>query len=409
MEDEVRNVLFLGLATQSAKVIPPAQVTVAIAIGVAAVVVLLILVGLASFTSTQNPFNIIYGADGRPSTSKTQFFLWTFAAVFAYAALLGDQLYAQSWPIGISNIPRNLLISLGFSATTLVAAKAITTNQVNTKQVDKKMGIASGLGAIFQDDAGFADLSKVQLMAWTFIALAAYIANVFHILRQIPPGNSVFTMPDIDDALMVLMGLGSGAYLGKKLVTTDTPRITGVQPTPVHAGAAVTLTGLSFGAKRGGSLITINGNEFFDKVASWGDTQIVFTIPDDVSPATNKPWENKQDIRIGVEVNGTASANTVLCTVIKPPSITSIVPEADKSKVTISGLNFGSQGNINITDDKGIAKAPSLTQVSWSATEIVAKLPQDNPDTQQAWVAGQVVYLTVGVDGEETTADFTMP
>jgi hypothetical protein len=34
------------------------------------------------------------------------------------------------------------------------------------------------------------------------------------------------TLPDIDTALMVLMGLGHGAYLGKKLILTTSPAIT---------------------------------------------------------------------------------------------------------------------------------------------------------------------------------------
>jgi hypothetical protein len=33
------------------------------------------------------------------------------------------------------------------------------------------------------------------------------------------------TLPDIDTALMVLMGLGHSAYLGKKLILTTSPAI----------------------------------------------------------------------------------------------------------------------------------------------------------------------------------------
>jgi len=76
---------------------------------------------------------------------------------------------------------------------------------------------SSSFGAIFQDDAGFPDLSKVQMIAWTFIAIVTYLIAVGSRIHQ----RNYCSLPDIDSALMVLMGLGHGAYLGKKLVTQD--------------------------------------------------------------------------------------------------------------------------------------------------------------------------------------------
>jgi putative Ig domain-containing protein len=78
------------------------------------------------------------------------------------------------------------------------------------------------LGAIFQDDNGSPDLSKIQMVGWTLIALAAYLINVAHQIHQIHhnPGADL-SLPDIDAALMVLMGLAQGTYVGKKLVSTN--------------------------------------------------------------------------------------------------------------------------------------------------------------------------------------------
>jgi hypothetical protein len=305
---------------------------------------------------------------------------------------------------------------LGFSATTLVAAKAITSNQVATQKVDKTLGGASGLGAIFQDDAGYADLGKVQLIAWTLIAIVAYLVNIVFILGQVPTatdasGNLVFSMPDIDDALMVLMGFGSGAYLGKKLVTTDTPRVTSVQPRTVPAGDSVTLTGLAFGAQQGGSIITINGNEFYTQ-AKWGDAQIVFTIPGDENPATHKPWTSKQDILIGVEVNGTQSANTVPCTVTKGPSIAgtqlSKLPTGGGTKVIISGLAFGAKpGRIDYL--KSPDKEGSLPPASWTDTKIELDIPDVDPTTKQAFLSNGEITITVLTEVGSDTTKITIP
>ena len=84
------------------------------------------------------------------------------------------------------------------------------------------------------------DLSKVQMIGWTLIAVGSYIINVIHQIDQIHTNpNYVSQLPDIDAALMVLMGLAQGAYLGKKLVTTE-PGGTDTEGTGDGAGEGTT-------------------------------------------------------------------------------------------------------------------------------------------------------------------------
>jgi hypothetical protein len=94
---------------------------------------------------------------------------------------------------------------------TLASAKAITSAYVANGKVTKPTG---GAGVLFTDDGGQTDLAKTQLLAWTTVAIVVYPYVLCH-------SDATKGLPDIDGAIMVLMGLGHGAYVGKKLVTTD--------------------------------------------------------------------------------------------------------------------------------------------------------------------------------------------
>jgi hypothetical protein len=185
------------------------------AVGVAAVLILWLLYKVASGGRIASLYE---GNDGRPSTSKFQFLAWTAVVIFAYAAIYSLKVGAHHFE-AINEIPKNVLIAMGMSVISAAAAKGITVSYISTGRIAKS-SVASGsstFGAILQDDAGFPDLSKVQMIAWTFIAIVTYLIAVGSKIHQ----RDYSSLPDIDSALMVLMGLGQGAYLGKKLVTQD--------------------------------------------------------------------------------------------------------------------------------------------------------------------------------------------
>jgi hypothetical protein len=193
-------------------------------VGVGTVFFLWLLYRVASGGSISSLYE---GSDGRPSTSKFQFFAWTAVVVFAYAAIYSLKISAHHFD-AVNEIPKNVLIAVGMSVISAAAAKSITVSYISTGRITKSVagkGSAS-FGAIFQDDSGFPDLSKVQMIAWTFIAIATYLIAVGSKIHQ----RDYSSLPDIDSALMVLMGLGQGAYLGKKLVTQDTTAPDAPQP-----------------------------------------------------------------------------------------------------------------------------------------------------------------------------------
>jgi hypothetical protein len=201
-------------------------------VGVFSVAVLFLLYKV----TTKERFSRLYeGADGRPSTSKFQFFLWTMVVILTYTALYTVKLIHRQFD-PITYLPQNLLIAIGMSVISASAAKAITVSYINTGRISK-VPVASGkgqFGDIFQDDSGVPDLSKLQMIAWTFISIVTYLVVVGQHIANADP-----RIPDIDSSLMALMGLGHAAYLGKKAVNTST----GVGTTPPGTGAGAKGTG----------------------------------------------------------------------------------------------------------------------------------------------------------------------
>jgi len=175
--------------------------------------------GLYKLTTGAGFSKLYEGADGRLSTSKFQFFLWTVVVVFSYAALYTLKLSLPGSRFeALPSLPENLMIALGISILSASAAKAITVSYINTNKISKTTISSARFGQLFQDDSGKPDLSKLQVLAWTFIALATYLIAVGHNLASHNP-----ELPDIDKSLMALMGLGHGAYLATKATSTDTP------------------------------------------------------------------------------------------------------------------------------------------------------------------------------------------
>lgn len=158
--------------------------------------------------------------------------MWTGVVLFSYVAVYSVKLLHPSAGIEpIASLPENVLIALGMSVVSASAAKAITVSYVSTNRIAKSNNASGGsFGDIFQDDSGVPDLSKLQMIAWTFIALATYLIAVAHNISA-----SKAELPDIDKSLMALMGLGHTAYLAKKAVSTDASSAKPVAAPPVGA------------------------------------------------------------------------------------------------------------------------------------------------------------------------------
>ena len=197
------------------------QKWLAIASAVGLLVVLYLVTALAA--GNWNPWRLVMGFDGRASTSKFQWFLWTAAILFAYTALW--VLRAEQGVLSAQSVTSaGLLTILGFSAATAVAAKGITGAYVRSGRVTKTT-IASAVpvgprGGILLDDSGAPELAKIQLVGFTLIAIGIFLSTVIH---RIVTSPDLTSLPDIDTSLVALIVISQAGYLGKKLVTADAP------------------------------------------------------------------------------------------------------------------------------------------------------------------------------------------
>lgn len=253
------------------------------------------------------------GADQRLSTSKFQVLLWTIVVVFGYVVVETSRFMNGEFD-ALDHIPPNVLIALGFTLGTATLAKGITTSFVASGRIRKGTDPAAGLKALVTDDSGAPDLSKWQLLTWTLIALVVYVVRVMYELRLQKP-----VLPDIDAPLMILMGLGQGAYVGKKLTTTTVTRLSGIDPAAATPGqTSVTVTGSALGGGDAGTQVTLDGapTAVGDR-SQWDDDKVVFTLPADRHP-NGQPWRDGQRVAVGVTAGGRESANTLPLTVTVP-------------------------------------------------------------------------------------------
>ncbi|MGD9789005.1 MAG: hypothetical protein AB7Q00_08045 [Phycisphaerales bacterium] len=162
---------------------------------------------------------LLRGEDGKPSTSKLQFFLWTTAFAYSVGAFL-----ALKWgPLAVTinpALPTSLYAAMGM-ATTLIGAKGITIHNMKSGLLSTKGGPSSTKCAsplyFLTDDNEQVQLTKVQLLFWTLVAITAYLRAVLSIVAAAEPGTTVH-LPDIDPMLVSLVGIGQATYLGRKLL-----------------------------------------------------------------------------------------------------------------------------------------------------------------------------------------------
>lgn len=170
---------------------------------VAFIVVAAIFIGIGLFKFAK-------GADGSFSLTNTQMILWSgliIASYVAMAILEGDFL---------DEVPANLILLMGISLGSGVAAKTIRTIQDPN---GKKKTTQPSVRDLFTSENNPLKLSipKMQMMAWTIVTLLIFL---YLVLSNIYNNNPV--LPDVESGLVGLMGISHGAYNANKI--SDNPQ-----------------------------------------------------------------------------------------------------------------------------------------------------------------------------------------
>ncbi len=248
------------------------------------------------------------GYDGATSTSKLQFLLWTVAALYAYIVIVVDAYYNHNIvSIGL-NIPQNLILAMGLSATTMLAAKGISSKYVDKEQIDKT---DTSKGGLFFDDDGYPDLAKIQLMAWTFVGIGIFLLKTLN--DVVGSTGASAQLPDIDGTLLALMGIGQGSYVGKKILTKDdqsAPRLDFISKSTGKLDDDIMITGTNFGDDPSTCFITIGGKRVrFSKEPMWKKGNVTFKLGniDTSDKDSSKVLPKKGKIQIGIIAGSKAS------------------------------------------------------------------------------------------------------
>jgi hypothetical protein len=216
---------------------------VGIAYAVAAAVALVTLLVLES-TSSRAPnvkrrigfAQVVLGADGRLSTSKTVTGLWTMYFVLALvllttltfiAPLTAKEAFGGDWN------PYFLLLGGPFAAA--VAAKGIVTAKVQKDPTSKTNTTgASGTavdttettevdataGDIIMNDHGDTDLVDTQYTLFTAVAIAYFVGTlVVTTIDYVHGSRADVGLPEIPSALLGLTSLSALTYVGNKTVS----------------------------------------------------------------------------------------------------------------------------------------------------------------------------------------------
>lgn len=227
--------------------------------------------------------DLVKAPDGHYSLAYLQFFLWTFVVVFAFTTIYMLRVQLGEF-VPPTDMPRNILILMGISVTTPVISKEVSK-------------VKYGIGSEEKNDTGkhqhkfqemFLEkdrptLTRYQMFAWTVVSILIYLITLATMLVDPNLTTEELILPNIDPALVVLMGLSQGGYLGGKIVTAGAMKISEILPSAGTKGEEVSILGINFGDQKG--IVDFGGKrikEFGED--QWTNTRIDVKIPEDLEP-----------------------------------------------------------------------------------------------------------------------------
>jgi hypothetical protein len=160
------------------------------------------------------------GLDGTFSIANIQLILWTSAIMGSYVAI------AAIKGGFLDQIPENTLILMGMSGASTSMASIIRSSQPKRTQENgdastsesepKKLSVAKiqmfeGL-LTSESKPDIPSIAKIQMFAWNLVALGIYVVLA---AGNIARGEPI--LPNVDQAILGLIGIGHGIYLANKV------------------------------------------------------------------------------------------------------------------------------------------------------------------------------------------------
>ncbi len=174
---------------------------------------------------TNSWFGVLIDNRRKMSLSRFQTVLWTVLILSAFqaAALTNIQLVSNPTDALTINIPPEILAILGISVTSLVGKSVILSSKSqkvarkNPDSEDPTNREPSWIDMFNGDDkanAGFVDLSKVQMFYFTIILVLVYGVALASMFMVVDPKHSAITaLPALTPSIVGLLGISQGGYL----------------------------------------------------------------------------------------------------------------------------------------------------------------------------------------------------
>jgi hypothetical protein len=145
-------------------------------------------------------FSFTIGADGQPSLSLFQVYIWT-------ALVLAGMLYVFFMSGDLLNISQQVLVLVGLAGVGSIGARWISTGTSGTVPAT-----GGGFWGMFVVE-GKPDLLRLQLFLFTLTIWVYVAARVFYEQE----------FPELDPNVLLLMGISNGVYVGGKWAATADP------------------------------------------------------------------------------------------------------------------------------------------------------------------------------------------
>jgi hypothetical protein len=184
---------------------------------------------------------LITGQDGKWSTSKAGYLLWTYALFFA---LLATLIHRHDFGTALDKLQPEYLVVLGIPAAAGFGAKAIRSQSPDANAgspAPPQTNPLKGVGDLVSDDDGDTAMHKVQYLGFNLLLLGYFLV-------QFLSNEDAQKLPNLPDTLVGLTGVGAAAYLAQKGLSAGGAggaTIRSINPKRGPAGAAVTLLGVN--------------------------------------------------------------------------------------------------------------------------------------------------------------------
>jgi hypothetical protein len=235
--------------------------------------------------------DIIRDDNWYPSLSLFQFVIWTSIIAFLYFGVYLTRIFGGY--IGFPPTPpSNLLTLMGISVAVPVVSNGVSTFKYGATGKDTTLSpqeiIKNHPLSTMLEENNKPSLSRFQMFIWTWIGITIYLAIFFVMITK--PGTlqavENLHLPDIDPTLVLLMGLSQGAYVGGKLVASQSMEITKINPPKAKTGDTISVFGNKFGDKADTVLFNDTKTEQRVKmlpqgtgIVFWSDTRIDVIVP----------------------------------------------------------------------------------------------------------------------------------